>query len=91
MLGCEGAACIELVVSERLNEVVTEVDTNPLLSPTAPLARIAHIGGLSFAELVCDILGGARLRAHGYRQNRRAVQVTFDGHDRRATASSAAH
>src|SRR5207247_1931389 len=69
VLGCEGAACIELVVSERLNEVVTEVDTNPLLSPTAPLARIAHIGGLGFADLVCDILGGARLRAHGHRQN----------------------
>jgi D-alanine-D-alanine ligase len=90
-LGCEGAACVELVVSERVNEVVADVDTNPLLTPTAPLARIAQMGGVSYTELVYDILGGARLRAHGHRQNRRAVQVSFDGPDRRATAASAAH
>jgi D-alanine-D-alanine ligase len=90
-LGCEGAACVELVVSERLNEVVVDVDTNPLLAPTAPLARVAQMSGITYAELVYDILGGARLRAHGHRQNRRAVQVSFDGHDRRATSASAAH
>jgi D-alanine-D-alanine ligase len=90
-LGCEGAACVELVVSDKLNEVVMEVDTNPLLSPSAPLGRIAHGAGVTFPEVVCDILGGARLRAHGHRQNRRAVQVSFDGPDRRATAASAAH
>jgi D-alanine-D-alanine ligase len=90
-LGCEGAACVELVVSEKVNEVLVEVDTNPLLSPNAPLARIAQMGGMTFAELVYDILGGARLRAHGHRQNRRAVQVSFDGHDRRATGVAVAH
>ena len=90
-LGCEGAACVELVVSERVNEVVVDVDTNPLLMPSAPLARIAQTGGMSFAQLVYDILNGARLRAHGHRQNRRAVQVSFEGPDRRATAVSAAH
>jgi D-alanine-D-alanine ligase len=90
-LGCEGAACVELVVSERVNEVVVDVDTNPLLTPTAPLARVAQMGGVSYAELVYDILNGARLRAHGHRQNRRAVQVSFEGPDRRADAVSAAH
>jgi D-alanine-D-alanine ligase len=90
-LGCEGAACVELVVSEKVNEVVVDVDTNPLLTPTAPLARIAQMGGVSYTELVYDILGGARLRAHGHRQNRRAVQVSFDGPDRRSDAASAAH
>jgi D-alanine-D-alanine ligase len=90
-LGCEGAACVELVVSERLNEVVVDVDTNPLLAPTAPLARIAQMSGMTYSELVYDILGGARLRAHGHRQNRRAVQLSFDGPDRRATSASAAH
>jgi D-alanine-D-alanine ligase len=91
-LGCEGAACVELVVSERVNEVVVDVDTNPLLTPTAPLARIAQLGGVSYTELVYDILRGARLRAHGHRQNRRAVQVSFDGPDRRGTtALTAAH
>jgi D-alanine-D-alanine ligase len=90
-LGCEGAACVELVVSERLNEVVVEVDSNPVLLPTSPLARIAHMAGLTFSELVCDILAGARLRAHGHRQNRRAVQISFDGPERRASAATAAH
>jgi D-alanine-D-alanine ligase len=90
-LGCEGAACVELVVSEKLNEVVIDVDTNPLLAPTAPLARVAQMGGMTYAELVYDILGGSRLRAHGHRQNRRTVQLSFDGHDRRANAASAAH
>jgi D-alanine-D-alanine ligase len=90
-LGCEGAACVELVVSERLNEVVVDVDTNPVLAPTAPLARVAQMSGITYSELVYDILGGARLRAHGHRQNRRAVQLSFDGPDRRATAASAAH
>jgi D-alanine-D-alanine ligase len=90
-IGCEGAACVEMVVSERLNEVVAEVDATPLLSPTAPLARVAHGAGLPFGELVREILAGARLRAHGHRQNRRAVQLSFEGPDRRATAASAAH
>lgn len=90
-LGCEGAACVELVVSEKVNEVVVDVDTNPLLTPSAPLARIAQMGGMSYAQLVYDILAGARLRAHGHRQNRRAVQVSFDGPDRRADAVGVSH
>lgn len=90
-IGCEGAACVEMVVSERLNEVVADVDAAPLLLPTAPLARVAHGAGMTFADLVREILDGARLRAHGHRQNRRAVQLSFEGPDRRATASSAAH
>jgi len=90
-LGCEGAACVELVVSEKVNEVVLDVDSNPLLAPSSPLARIAQMGGMTYAQLVYDILAGARLRAHGHRQNRRAVQVSFEGHDRRGSAASAAH
>jgi D-alanine-D-alanine ligase len=90
-LGCEGAACVELLLSDRLNEVVVEVDSNPLLSPTAPLARIALGAGMSFPDLVLEILGGARVRAHGHRQNRRTVQLTFDGPDRRVGMVNAAH
>jgi D-alanine-D-alanine ligase len=90
-LGCEGAACVDLLVSERFNEVVLEVDTNPLLTPTAPLARIAHGAGMSFRDLVQEMLAGARLRAHGHRHNRRNVQLSFDGPDRRGSAASAAH
>jgi D-alanine-D-alanine ligase len=88
-LGCEGAACVELVVSDRLNEVVLDVDTNPLLLPGATLPRIAERAGLSHSDLVHELLAGARLRAHGHRTNRRDLQLTFEGPDRRATAASA--
>jgi D-alanine-D-alanine ligase len=90
-LGCEGAATVELVVSERLNEVLVDVDTNPSLAPAGTLARIAATAGLAYGDLVQEILRGARLRAHGHRQNRRSVQVSFEGHDRRGSAISAAH
>jgi D-alanine-D-alanine ligase len=90
-LGCEGAACIEMVVSERLNETIIDIDTAPLLLPGSPLPRIADEAGLGFAELVDEILKGARLRAHGLRRNRRATQIEFEGPDRRAFAIPAAH
>jgi hypothetical protein len=82
---------VDLVMSDRLNEVVVEVDTNPLLSPTGPLARIARGAGVSFGDLVNEILEGARVRAHGHRQNRRTVQLSFDGPERRGGAATAAH
>jgi D-alanine-D-alanine ligase len=90
-LGCDGAATVELVVSERLNEVIVDVDTNPSLAPAGTLARIAASAGLTYGDLVQEILRGARLRAHGHRQNRRSVQLTFEGPDRRGSAVSAAH
>jgi len=90
-LGCEGAACVELLLSDRFNEVVVEVDTNPLLAPAAPIARIAQSAGLGFPELVREILRGARLRAHGHRHNRRLVQLAFEGPERRGGAATAAH
>jgi D-alanine-D-alanine ligase len=90
-LGCEGAACVEILLSDKLNEVVVDVDTTPLLSPTAPLARIAQGAGMSFSALVLEILDGARVRAHGHRQNRRTLQLSFEGHERRGGSASAAH
>jgi D-alanine-D-alanine ligase len=90
-LGCEGAACVELLLSDRLNEVVVEVDTNPLPSPTGTLARIAQTAGTPYPRLIDEILEGARVRAHGHRQNRRAMQLSFDGPERRQGAASPAH
>ncbi len=90
-LGCEGAACVEMVVSERLNETIVDIDTSPLLLPGSPFARIAADAGLGFEELVEELLKGARVRAHGLRRNRRATQVEFEGPDRRASAVPAAH
>jgi D-alanine-D-alanine ligase len=90
-LGCDGAACVELLMSDRLNEVVVEVDTNPLLTRAAALARIAAGAGMTFSDLVAEILRGARLRAHGHRDNRRPDQLSFAGPERRGGAATAAH
>jgi D-alanine-D-alanine ligase len=89
-LGCEGAACVELLLSDRFNEVVVEVDTNPLHAPTAPLPRIAHGAGLTYPDLILQLLEGARVRAHGHRANRRAVQLSFEGPERRAGGAAGA-
>jgi D-alanine-D-alanine ligase len=90
-LGCEGPACVEMVVSERLNENIVDVDSAPLLLPGAPLPRMAHEAGLQFDGLIEEILAGARLRAHGVRRNRRTAHRTFEGPDRRADGALAAH
>jgi D-alanine-D-alanine ligase len=90
-LGVEGPALVEMVVSERLNEVVRGVETSPSLAPQGLFARIADGAGLGFAGLVEEVLAGARLRAHGRRRERRATQVGFDGPERRDGLSALPH
>ncbi|HVR61324.1 MAG TPA: D-alanine--D-alanine ligase [Polyangia bacterium] len=90
-LGCEGAARVDLIVSERGNEIILEVNTLPGMTPTSLLPKIAHGAGLPFEELVEEILKGARLRAHGHRRDRRAVQVDFQGPERRTGFLPEAH
>jgi len=82
-LGCEGATRVDLIVSERGNEVVLEVNTLPGMTPTSLLPKIARGAGLSFEDLVEEILRGARLRAHGHRRDRRAVVAGPQGPERR--------
>jgi D-alanine-D-alanine ligase len=90
-LGCEGATRVDLIVSDRGNEVVLEVNTLPGMTPTSLLPKIAHGAGLSFEDLCEEMLNGARLRAHGHRRDRRAVQVGFAGPERRAGFMTDAH
>ncbi len=90
-LGCDGATRVDLIASERGNEVLLEVNTLPGLTPTSLLPKIAHGAGMSFENLVDEILNGARLRAHGHRRDRRAVQVDFGGPERRAGFLPEAH
>lgn len=90
-LGCEGPACVDMLVSERLNETIVDVDTSPVLLPASPLLLIARNAGIDYQDFVADILAGARLRAHGRRSNRRAVQKVFEGPDRRLSAVREAH
>jgi len=90
-LGCEGPACVEMLVSERLNETIVDIDTSPLLLPSSPLPIIASQAGLDYNDFIEEILRGARLRAHGRHSNRRVYQAPFEGPDRRATAVPEAH
>jgi D-alanine-D-alanine ligase len=90
-LGCEGATRVDLIVSERGNEVVLEVNTLPGMTPSSLLPKIARGAGLSFADLVEEVLKGARLRAHGHRRDRRAVQAGPQGAERRVGFLSEAH
>jgi D-alanine-D-alanine ligase len=90
-LGCEGATRVDLIVSDKGNEVVLEINTLPGMTPMSLLPRIAHSAGLSFEDLVEEMLKGARLRAHGHRRDRRAVQVGHAGHERRTGFLSPSH
>jgi D-alanine-D-alanine ligase len=90
-LGCEGATRVDLIVSERGNEVVLEVNTLPGMTPASLLPRIARGAGLSFEDLVEEMLRGARLRAHGHRRDRRAVLAGPHGPERRVGFLSDAH
>jgi D-alanine-D-alanine ligase len=90
-LGCDGATRVDLIASERGNEVLLEVNTLPGLTVTSLLPRIASGAGISFEDLVEEILKGARLRAHGHRRDRRAVQIDFSGPERRAGFMPEAH
>jgi D-alanine-D-alanine ligase len=82
-MGVEGPALVEMVVSDRLNEVIRGIDAAPALTPQSLLPRIAANAGLEFPELVEEILRGARLRAHGRRRERRAAHSAFAGPEQR--------
>jgi D-alanine-D-alanine ligase len=90
-LGCEGPACVEMLVSERLNETIVDIDTSPVLLPASPLPLAASHAGISYRDFIEEVLSGARLRAHGRRNNRRATQTVFEGPDRRLSAAREAH
>jgi D-alanine-D-alanine ligase len=90
-IGVEGPALVEMVVSERFNEVVVGVDAAPLLLPTSPFGRLAAAAGLPFGELCEEILRGARLRAHGCRRERRTSRTTFEGPERRSSLVALTH
>jgi D-alanine-D-alanine ligase len=74
-LECTGMVEVDVLVSERGNEMVLEVDTLPSLAPHALLPKIAHAAGLDFAELVEAILGEARLHTGGRHAASRVRQL----------------
>jgi D-alanine-D-alanine ligase len=70
-LDASGLVEVDVLVSERGNEYVLEVDTSPSLEAHALLPKIAHASGLEFGALCEAVLTEARLHA-GDRSTRRA-------------------
>ena len=89
-LGCAGAATVQIQVSDKGNEIVRDIDTMPVLTPNAPLPRLAQMCGIGFPELVGRLFRGAGLRGQNL-LNRRQFQVSLGGSERRADAPLTAH
>jgi D-alanine-D-alanine ligase len=91
-LGCAGATRVDMIVSDRGNETILEVNTLPGMTPTSLLPKMAHHAGMSFADLAEEILGAARLWAHGRgRRDRRIADRPFEGPERRASGVAERH
>jgi D-alanine-D-alanine ligase len=88
-LGCTGATRVDMMVSDSGNEFILEVNTVPGLTPTSLLPKIADAAGISFGELCELMLAGASLSTRRGRGERRIVQRTFVGDDRREVLPNA--
>lgn len=65
VLGCAGATRVDMIVSDIGNEYILEVNTLPGLTPRSLLPRIARHAGLSYEDLIEEILSDVRLRGCG--------------------------
>ncbi len=82
-LGCRGATRVDMIVSDSGNEFVLEVNTVPGLTPTSLLPKIADAAGISFGELCEMMLYGAALATRRGSGERRILQRSYVGDDRR--------
>jgi D-alanine-D-alanine ligase len=64
-LGCEGAPRVDLRITPRGRAYVLEVNTLPGLTALSLLPEIARGEGISFSDLVENILDHARLKTQG--------------------------
>ncbi|MBW2731013.1 MAG: D-alanine--D-alanine ligase [Deltaproteobacteria bacterium] len=68
-LGCAGATRVDMMVSDLGNEYILEINTLPGLTPLSLLPRLAEHDGLSYADLIEEILAEARVRGAGSKKN----------------------
>jgi D-alanine-D-alanine ligase len=61
-LGCSGVARVDLMLDERDNPFVLEVNTMPGMTETSLLPKAANYAGIAFEELAERILLGASLK-----------------------------
>ena len=70
---------------------VFDLAQNNFTSPMPSSMDEVHAALEHSMRVVEETLKGARLRAHGHRRDRRAVQVNFPGHERRTGFLTDAH
>lgn len=90
-VGASGASRVDMIVSERGNEYILEVNTIPGMTATSLLPKIAHHAGLDFGALLEEILGAATLHGPPRARERRIAQVPFLGPERRGAAEVEPH
>jgi len=61
-LGCSGVARVDLMLDERNNPFVLEINTMPGMTETSLLPKAANYAGIAFEELAERILLGASLK-----------------------------
>lgn len=66
----EGPARVDMIVSERGNEFVLEVEPLPPVHRDSLVARVARAAGLSYPRLCAQLLGGPILEPRGVRRQR---------------------
>lgn len=83
-LGCVGATRVDMIVSDLGNEYILELNTLPGLTPRSLLPRLAKHAGLSYGDLVEEILADAQVRGAGAREGERptALPSTTDAPQR---------
>jgi D-alanine-D-alanine ligase len=78
-LDCAGLVEVDVVVSERGNEHLLEVDTQPQLGPSGLLPKIARASGVELGALVEELLDEARLHAGGRADGQRRRRLDDAG------------
>lgn len=90
-LQVEGPALVEMIVTERHNEIVRGVDVAPFLAPKSLYGRIAAGAGMGFRTVIEEVLCGARLRNRSRGLERLdEIAATYDQRPQGTAASVAA-
>jgi D-alanine-D-alanine ligase len=74
-LDAAGLVEVDLMVADRGNELLLEIDTQPALGPTSPAVRVAAAAGLDLPTLAEEMLREAAL--HAPRRAGRTLELSF--------------
>lgn len=91
LFGCDGVTRVDLVVSERGNESLLEVEAFPELGPGSLVQRLARGAGVAFADLVELLVESARLHSGRRQRERRGLTAPWFGVERRAGEATESH